>query len=285
VCGAAISGEPLGCSAFSPKTGRRPGQVMSRLWPCPQCRLIFRDSDYSVGEASQSLDTADYVMPEYEAMTLRSKAGLIDYLVRTLSRRFDVKSGQRRMIDFGCSYGHLGKAFQAVGWDVVGVDRAPGILKYHRDHGSFPVYSDLDSPQVPDESVDLVAMIDVIYYPEKPLDVLKTACRKLRRPGMVIMRVPNRNRYLRLAARLQRLTGKDYLRRVEVDHKSYWEVRTVREAARLAGFSRVRILRREHGYWYPPTRKAFHWGTQMLSHLTGGLVDFSTVFYAELWKE
>lgn len=127
-------------------------------------------------------------------------------------------------------------------------------------------------------------MIDVICYLEKPMDVLRAAQRMLARPGVVVLRVPNRNRLLRMAGMWQRLWGGDPLRRFEVDHKTYWTVRTIRLAAHKVGFDRVRIVRRERGYRYPWHRKALHWGTQMLSHLTGGWVDFATVFYAELWK-
>jgi SAM-dependent methyltransferase len=285
ICGRPPVGGPLGTSAFSPRTGRRPGEVQSRLWECPACRLIFRDSDYTVGDASASLDQAPYVLPENEDLIMQGKRGVFAHLARTLSARFDPAARGRTVVDFGCSYGHLGKSFQAAGWKVYGVDRASGILRYHRERGSFPVVADLDSPEIPDGGVDAVTMIDVICYLEKPIDVLRVAHRKLARPGVVVLRVPNRNRLLKLAAAIQRLGGGDPLRRFEVDHKSYWTVRAIKAAAAAAGFDRVRIRRREHGYWYPWRRKALHWSTQMLSHVTGGWVDFATVFYAELWKD
>jgi SAM-dependent methyltransferase len=258
---------------------------MSHLWRCRACDLIYRDSDYTVGASSQSLDHAFYVLPEYEVSIMKCKKGVFRHLVCDLTDRFGPDVHPRRVVDFGCSYGHLGKTFQAAGWQVTGIDRAPGILTYHRQQGTFPVYADLDVPEIADGTVDAIMMVDVIYYLQDPVGVLRVAHRKLATPGVVVLRVPNRNKYLRLAALVQRIRGNDYVRRVEVDHKSYWSVRSVHVAAQKAGFNRVRILRREHGYGYPWPRKMFHWGTQMLSHATCGLLDAATVFYAELWKQ
>ena len=275
----------MAASSFSPRTGRRPGEVMSHLWRCRACGLIYRDSDYTVGASSQNLDKASYVLPENEPLIMRGKRRVFEWIVRRLSHQFPLAAGRQRVVDFGCSYGRLGKAFQAAGWQVTGVDRAPGILDYHRRHGTFPVYPQLDVPEIPDGTVDVIAMIDVIYYLQDPVGLLRVAHRKVAAPGVVVLRVPNGNKYLRLAAWLQRLRWGDCVRRVELDHKSFWSVRSVRAAAREAGFSRARILRREHGYWYPWPRRLFHWATQTVARLTCGLLDASTVFYAELWKE
>ena len=206
------------------------------------------------------------------------------HLVRRAEAAFDFKGRRGRVVDFGCSYGHLGMLFQAAGWEVIGVDRAPRIVAYHRAQGTFPAYSDLDVPDIPDGSVDVIAAIDVLCYLEDPIHFLRLAHRKLATPGVVLLRVPNRNQYLRALAAMQRVLPVNLLRRVECDHKSYWSAKTVRYAAKEAGFDEVRILRRERGYWYPPLRKALHGITQFVSYATGGLVDLGTVFHAELWE-
>lgn len=83
----------------------------------------------------------------------------------------------------------------------------------------------------------------------------------------------------------QRFLPVDLVGRFELDHKGYWTTKALRIAARRCGFDRVRIVRRERGFRYPWQRKALHWTTQWVSHLTAGLVDLATVFHAELWKD
>jgi SAM-dependent methyltransferase len=206
-------------------------------------------------------------------------------LVGRTSRYFDFRQRPRTMVDFGCSYGHLGKEFQAAGWNVLGVDVSWNIALYFREHQPFPAYEELDSPDIPTGKVDAISMIDVLYYIDDPVELLRLARWKLAAPGVVLLRLANRNKFIRMAAAMESVLPVKLVDRVLLDHAGFWTVKALKIAAKRAGFDRVRIFRREHGYQYPWPRKALHWATQTVSRLTDGLIDFATVFHAELWKD
>jgi len=229
-------------------------------------------------------DSTCYVAPVYEEAHLHCKQRMFEHLAHQTTKYFDFCERRRLLVDFGCSYGHLGQAFQATGWDVIGVDIAPSVLEYHQKHGTFPVYANLDTPEIPDGSVDAIVMMDVICYFENPIEMLELAYKKLANPGVLLFRVPNRAHFIRWAAYLQKVLPINVIRRFECDHKSYWSTKTVKLAAQKVGFDKVNIIRREKGFWHPWPRKILHWITQLLSHLTCGAIDLSMVFHAQLWK-
>ncbi len=284
VCAGPLSAKPLGISSFKPLGIGDPENGGSRLWRCSGCGLILRDADYGNSAADTHFDYAPYVQPE----NLEHKRWQKTLLFASVASRLEqdlpgVPPGL--VVDFGCSYGLLGEVFKARGWSVIGVDRAPRMLQYHREKGNFPVYRSLDVDDIPDGGVDAITMMDVLYYVEDPMELLRIAYRKLSAPGIVYVRVPHRNRFIRLAGAFQQLFGGDPLRKVECDHKTFWEPRTIRTAASRAGYAKVDIRRREIGFRYAWHRKALHWATQMISHITCGVIDLATVFHAELWKE
>jgi SAM-dependent methyltransferase len=280
-----LKGKPLCTSSFIPRYGKGHNPpALSHLWQCPKCAFIFRDCKYSGGEIEKHFDRADYIELINEQTYRLYKGKMFERLARQTTKYFDFSHRRRLLVDFGCSYGHLGQTFQAAGWNVIGVDIAPSILEYHRKYGTFPVYPDLDTPQIPDGGVDAIAMMDVICYLENPIEILELAYKKLATPSVLLLRVPNRTHFIRWAACLQKVLPINLVRRFECDHKSYWSVKTVKLAAQKIGFDKVCIIHREKGYYAPWPRKILHWTTQLLSHLTCGAVDLSTVFHAQLWK-
>jgi len=257
-----------------------PGQV-PHLWVCSRCKLVFRSPDL---RAEDHFDNVSYVDHANEADWRKIKERPFTEMVRRAAAYFD-SAGPRRMVDFGCSYGHLALKFKAAGWEPIGVDVSQPVLEYHRQAGTMPAYAALDAPEIADGSVQLIAMSDVLCLVDRPVELLRTALRKLADPGLVFVRVSSLSRPIRIAVCLRRLFGIDLLPRLELDHKTYWTIQAARLAAERAGFDRVRVLRREKGYGYPnPVERAYHRVAQALSQATCGVLDLTTMFQAELWK-
>ena len=284
VCGNALFVRPLAASGREGH-GKRQGRAGgARLWRCRHCGYIFRDKGYVGDGVEEYFDHAEYVLPDNEEVYRRLKQGMFREVVRRTSEQFDFQGRAGNLIDFGCSYGHLALQFKAAGWNVIGVDIAPSVVALHREQGNFPAYQSLDEPQIPDGWADAVAMIDVLYYVHDPIPLLRKVFAKLASPGVLVLRVSNRCQYLRAAALGQKILRVNLVGRLECDHVGYWCKKALRTAAARAGFDRVRIIRRERGYWYRPARKLFHWSTQLVSHVTRGLIDPGMVIHAELWK-
>jgi len=286
ICGQSGVTAPLCYSSYSPLTGRLPGHPpVSQLWRCGHCHALFRidlPGIDRVWTTEEWFDQVYYVAPANEETYRGHKEGMF----RDLQHRMTAAFGRPgKLIDFGCSYGHLAATFREAGWKATGVDVAPSIIEMHRRSGKLEVFPSLDDPGIPDGQADVIAMIDVLCYVDQPLDLLRLAYRKLASPGVILLRVPNRNRFMIRGARRQDLPTRDVLCRYEVDHRTYWCARTIQVVSKLAGFDHVVIRRREKGYRYPTARrKALHYITQAVSAATAGVIDFATVFHAELWK-
>jgi SAM-dependent methyltransferase len=247
------------------------------------CELVVRVDAATAAESLDYYDRAPYVARDNAEAMRRIKGRMFAELVRRTLASFP--PGEARLaVDIGCSYGHLGQAFQAAGWRAIGVDIAPSVLEYHRAHGTFPVYATLDDDAIPDGGVAAVTLIDVLYYLPDPLALLRLVRRKLARPGVLVIRVPHRTPYIEAAAWVQRLAGRDLVARVECDHASYWTPRTVEVAAAAAGFDGLRLIYRERGYGYALPQRLFHAATQHVAGATRGRLNLATVFHAELWK-
>lgn len=111
----------------------------------------------------------------------------------------------RRVLDLGCRYGALTRAYLA-GNEVVGVDVDREALAEAAALGIATVWADLDEPlPFPDGSFDRVVMGEVLEHLRFPAQAVAEAGRVLRPGGAVIGSVPNS---YRLKSRLRFLLGR-----------------------------------------------------------------------------
>ena len=263
---------------FRPRVGTRP----ARLLACSRCECMSILT--AEARAGDYFEQTGYVHPGRERLWLWHKEGMFAWLMRRANAYFPPGHGPRRMLDFGCSYGHLARRFRADRWQCIGVDVSRSILEFHRRRGEFHVFPSLDSPDIPAENVQVITMIDVLCYLDDPVGTLRTAWRKLSRPGVVMVRLPNRTRLLRIAAGLLEGLGVDIVRRLVCDHNHHWSPRTVEVAGRRAGFDETRIIHRERGYRHRWPASTIHWLAASADQATRGAAGTSLVFHAELWK-
>jgi len=286
VCGGRVKERPIVAAAWSLLPGD-PSRILPNVpfWQCSRCEYLFRDDPRQTDQASEYYDQASYVVPANEQVYSHIKGRMFREVVRRVTSRFNLTRRQPLAVDFGCSYGHLGQTFKDAGWDVMGVDIAPSIHEHHRRKGTFPTYASLDCPDIPDGQVDAICMIDVLCYINDPVGLLRVAYRKLAPGGVLFLRVPYREQYIRWGAKLAWMFPFQFTAFAAFDHVGFWTPKTVRVAARELGFGRCHILWREKGYTYPRlTQTLFHRATQFLACATRGAIHLATVFQAEMWK-
>ncbi len=110
-----------------------------------------------------------------------------------------------RVVDLGCRYGALSRAYLE-GNQVVGVDVEREALAEAARLGLETVWADLDEPlPFPDESFDRVVMGEVLEHLRFPAQAVAEARRVLRAGGALIGSVPNS---YRLKSRLRFLLGR-----------------------------------------------------------------------------
>jgi SAM-dependent methyltransferase len=111
----------------------------------------------------------------------------------------------RRVLDLGCRYGALTRAY-AAGNDIVGVDVDREALAGAAALGIETVWADLDEPlPFPDADFDVVVAGEVLEHVRFPDRLLAEARRVLRPGGLLLGSVPNS---YRLKSRLRFLLGR-----------------------------------------------------------------------------
>lgn len=146
-----------------------------------------------------------------------------------------------KILDLGCSAGHLALRLQSLGHHVTGIDHVetPGVAERL---GAF-VRADLDQG-IPDEvgsGFDVVLAADVIEHLRDPGSLLRDARAVLRPGGSLVVCVPNIAHWY---PRLRTLVGRfDYDQRGILDntHLRFFTRRSIRRTVEREGFTVRRV--------------------------------------------
>jgi 2-polyprenyl-3-methyl-5-hydroxy-6-metoxy-1,4-benzoquinol methylase len=108
-----------------------------------------------------------------------------------------VPPGARRLLDLGCSTGHLGEALARPDREVIGVEVDPGLAALARTRLDLVVEADLEglaAGTLPDalvEPFDCVIAADVLEHLRDPWSVVRWAEGRLAPGGSLVVSVPN----------------------------------------------------------------------------------------------
>lgn len=100
----------------------------------------------------------------------------------------------RRVLEVGCSVGHVTEHLVANGNEVVGIEIDPDAAAEARTHASAVLVADIDHTpidEVVDGPFDVVVFGDVLEHLRDPSDALDAACRVLADDGHIVVSVPN----------------------------------------------------------------------------------------------
>jgi SAM-dependent methyltransferase len=94
-----------------------------------------------------------------------------------------------RLLDVGCSFGHLIDLANQSGFCAMGLEVDEELLRYMKKKGllAFRDWSSVPSP------LDAITFVDSFYYILNPKEVLQQVTNRLRAGGVALFRVTNRN--------------------------------------------------------------------------------------------
>lgn len=146
------------------------GNYNSTALKCKKCKVLFRDFDYDGHHIKNHFSIASYTDLCKESEWKLEREFFFKYIVKLSSEYF--KLGRNiRIIDFGCSYGHLLDEYAALGVNCYGVeldDRLRNRLS-GKFAGIYEKFQDLPMGM----KFEIITLIDSFYYVEDPLSTLK----------------------------------------------------------------------------------------------------------------
>ena len=165
-----------------------------------------------------------------------------EFKERASSLRLDLITSYRsgsRLLDVGCGKGQFVQVAKARGWDAWGVELDEGACVYASERlGLTTVLNgSLDHEQLPGE-FDVVTLWDVIEHVPDPVGILRSASKKLRTGGLIVVRTANvrswtfdkhRHKWWAFGS----------------DHRFYFSPGSLSVAMRSAGFDAIQVFNRE----------------------------------------
>jgi 2-polyprenyl-3-methyl-5-hydroxy-6-metoxy-1,4-benzoquinol methylase len=186
--------------------------------------------------ALPDLSTHCYSEPdEYYAAKGEQSRTLETYARLTSTvRRFGITRG--RVLDVGCSAGHLLAEFSRNGWHTLGIESSPAAAAFAVRHFNLNVMNQpLDSVKLT-QAVDLITLIHVLEHLPDPVSALRRLSQSLLGSGLIVMEFPNFDSWL------LPVFGGNYRPLCPWDHLWFFTPTTAARLVQRAGL-RIRELR------------------------------------------
>jgi 2-polyprenyl-3-methyl-5-hydroxy-6-metoxy-1,4-benzoquinol methylase len=143
------------------------------------------------------------------------------------------------VLDVGCATGAFLDLLRTHGWTGIGLDLDASAIQYARDTLGLDVrQQSIREANLPENSVDVATLWDVIEHLHDPLDVLKELRRVTRPGGKLIVRTPD------IASLDARVFGEYWIGLDVPRHLYLFDDRTLARAVETAGYVVEAI---EHG--------------------------------------
>ncbi|HPO72955.1 MAG TPA: class I SAM-dependent methyltransferase [Armatimonadota bacterium] len=195
---------------------------------CRRCRLIY------LNPRPSPAGIAAYYPKEYWSESVGELPDVyLDratrHMVNAICRRYP----GGRVLDVGCGTGGLVAYFCDRGMDAMGVEPMARPAQLAREAGLNVVTGYLAEAAFPDDSFDVITLVDVLEHTHDPVAVLAEARRVLKPGGMLMAKVPN------ISSLQARLMGPWWFALDVPRHLYHFSPATLRSALSRAGFRSV----------------------------------------------
>jgi len=163
---------------------------------------------------------------------------------REFDRRFAAWRG--RLVDVGAGFGYFVRFAREHGWEAEGWEISSAAVDWSRRHvGTEGLHAGrVQDAGIPEKSVDVVTLWDVIEHVEDPVGLLRWTRGVLRPGGLLFLQTPNVDFQLVRARLLRHLrrAPHDVLLMEARDHLNDFSFRSMRSALDRAGYEHADFL-------------------------------------------
>ncbi len=227
-----------------------PATVMSAAGGIRGTQQIVRCTQCGLAYVNPRLRSADVVQAYEQArdeLYVQGAAGRAHTFARGARMLERWRRPPGRLLDVGCAAGFFVQQAQQRGWDARGVEPCAWLVEWGRAHVTPALQAaTLRDARIPDASLDVVTMWDVLEHVPDPLGELCECARVLKPGGLLVINFPD---FSSLSARL---AGRHWWFLLS-NHLFYFSRRVMRAYLERAGFS-VQAFR-------------MHWQVLPLGHL------------------
>ncbi len=166
--------------------GREGADETFPLLRCVRCRSLKLALPPSILDAY--LEKSDYNDAQCFSKAWEARRGYFTWIVDRFLADLP-RSSATTMVDFGASFGHLGRLLHGLGYSVIGVElneRARTVATTR--HETLTMVANLEALVTRAGTIDAVVAIDSLYYLDSPRAMLQCLAQLLRPGGRLVMR-------------------------------------------------------------------------------------------------
>jgi SAM-dependent methyltransferase len=185
------------------------------------------------------------------------------------------------LVDFGRSYGTLLEIFRDRNWDVLGVEisaESQTVLS----HKGLRWTANLQTAQLERGSVDVLTMVDLMYYLPDLVAVLEQVAEIWKPRGVLILRQPTRGGLINLLGRLKLKSALS--EKLWLDHIHMFSMRSTMLVLGKTGFRHIVFLK-ETGFEHSLKGEIIHWSLSFMNAAAAGKMDLALSYEVVAAKE
>lgn len=143
-----------------------------------------------------------------------------------------------KLLDVGTNMGFFLRKAKEAGYDTEGVEPSPSLSQMAREQWNLKIHNCyLESADLPENSFDIITLIDVLEHVTNPKELLAKCRRLLKSDGILVIKVPNGD-YNYFKMQLAKLTGKGSSMDIWdcCEHVVHYTKKTFKQMAEENGF-------------------------------------------------
>jgi SAM-dependent methyltransferase len=254
----ALSTDDIPCATCGGTTGRQLYLKHGhRVIRCTSCGLVYvspRAPQEAIWRRYSPTYFWDEYLPSLGVIGGRFELDQFDHRHAAMLRHIEAfEQPPGRLFEVGVGAGFFLKAAARRGWTTSGVELSPEAAGFAREKLGLDIAEGAaEAMNVPDGSVDVVAMFETIEHLLDPGAVMARLHRALKPNGLLVLSTPNFNALSRLAL------GERWAVISPLEHLYYFTEGTLGDFLRASGFTSVAFVR-DFRNWGPVETMNYHY--------------------------